>query len=185
VIRRWADAGALEGDPADLPPPPAFTPGWQLGPPDLVVTMPEPFPVPAEGRDIYRNFVIPLAIPEGRYIKALEFRPSNRRVVHHAALGIDAGGKSRALDAQDPGPGYTRVSLPGPLLPGSLATWTPGRDPLPLPEGFSLPWRSGSDLVLQLHLHPSGKPEVEQSPSVCTSPTSPPGARRSTSCSST
>jgi hypothetical protein len=163
VIRRWVDAGATEGDPADLPPPPAFTPGWQLGRPDLVVTMPEPFTVPAEGPDIYRNFVIPVEIPAGRFIKAAEYRPSNRRVVHHAALGIDAAGTARALDRKDPGPGFTRVSLPGPLLPGSLATWTPGRDPLPLPEGFSMPWRDGTDLVLQLHLHPDGKPEVEQS----------------------
>lgn len=163
AIRRWVEDGAIEGDSADLPPPQAFTPGWQLGQPDLVVTMPEPFTVPAEGRDLYRNFVIPLEVPAGRFIKAAEFRPSNRRVVHHAALGTDASGSARKRDAQDPGPGFSRVSLPAPLFPGSMATWTPGRDPLPLPEGFSLPWPSGTDLVLQLHLHPSGKPEVEQS----------------------
>jgi Ca2+-binding EF-hand superfamily protein/mono/diheme cytochrome c family protein len=163
TIRRWVDAGAVEGDPADLPPPPDFTPGWQLGRPDLVVTMPEPFTVPAEGRDVYRNFVIPVTIPAGRFLKAIEYRPSNRRVVHHAALGTDGSGSARALDDRDPGPGFTRVNLPAPLLPGSLATWTPGRDPLPLPEGFSMPWKPGAGLVLQLHLHPSGKPEVEQS----------------------
>src|SRR5689334_17312219 len=45
LIVRWADSGAPEGDPRDLPPPPKFPEGWQLGEPDLVLKMPEPFQV--------------------------------------------------------------------------------------------------------------------------------------------
>lgn len=163
VIHRWVKAGMPEGDPKDLPAEPKFTAGWQMGKPDMVIVMPEPYNVPAEGPDIYRNFVIPLKLPPGKYIKAVEHRPNNRRVVHHAALSIDSAGLGRKLDADDPGPGFTRFTPPGQLFPGSLAAWTPGRESRPLPDGLSLAWPQGADLILQLHLHPSGKPEVEQS----------------------
>jgi hypothetical protein len=76
---------------------------------------------------------------------------------------IDTFGEARKKDEADPAPGFPGAALPGPLLPGSMATWTPGRNPSPLPEGFSLPWKPGVGLILQLHLHPSGKTESEQS----------------------
>jgi hypothetical protein len=163
LIARWLDEGAVEGEPGDLPPQPTFSEGWKLGQPDIVITMPEPYPIKADGPDDFRNFVFELSVPEGKYIKAAEFRPSNRVIVHHAALMIDTSGEARRKDEADPAPGFPGAALPGPLLPGSMATWTPGRDPSPLPEGFSLPWKSGVGLILQLHLHPSGKPESEQS----------------------
>jgi hypothetical protein len=164
LISHWVEQGAVEGDAADLPPTPRFSEDWKLGEPDLVVTMPEPYEIPAEGPDIYRNFVFALDVPKGKYIKAAEYRPGNRRIVHHAVLAIDPFGKARKDDEADPAPGYKgSLNLPGQLFPGSLSAWTPGRDPLPLPEGLSLPWQEGADFVLQLHLHPSGKPESEQS----------------------
>ncbi|MBI3465981.1 MAG: ascorbate-dependent monooxygenase, partial [Planctomycetes bacterium] len=164
LLARWIDQGLVEGEPGDLPPRPQYRDGWKLGEPDLVLTMPEAYEIPAEGADIYRNFVFSLSLPEGKYLKAAEYRPGNRLVVHHAALVADATGKARADDDADPGPGYPgSLALPGRLLSGSVGIWTPGRDPLPLPEGFSMPWPKGTDLVMQLHLHPSGKPETEQS----------------------
>jgi mono/diheme cytochrome c family protein len=164
LIERWVRQGMLEGDARDLPQPPRFAEGWTLGPPDLVITMPEPFEVTADGPDIYRNFVLDLSVPEGKYIKAVEYRPGNRSVVHHAAFASDPTGKLREKDAADPAPGFAGgLNIPGQLFPGSLAVWAPGHEAVPLPEGFSLPWKSGADLVLQLHLHPSGKPEKEQS----------------------
>ena len=163
LIARWVELGAAEGSPGDLPPAPKFAEGWKLGKPDIVVTMPEPYAVPADGPDIYRNFVFALTIPEGKYIKAAEFRPGNRRIVHHAVLAIDVAGKGKKDDEADPLPGYKgSLNFPGPLFPGSLSAWTPGRDPLPLPDGLSLPWKAGAGFILQLHLHPSGKPESEQ-----------------------
>ena len=164
LIARWVEQAAPEGDPRDLPMAPEFPDGWKLGPPDILITMPEAYAVPADGPDIYRNFVFDLNVPAGKYIKAVEYRPGNRRVVHHAALAMDVNGRARREDAADPEPGFPgSLSLPGQLFPGSLAAWTPGRDPLPLPEGLSLPWKPGAGLLLQLHLHPSGKPESEQS----------------------
>jgi hypothetical protein len=164
LIESWVKQGKPEGDSRDLPDPPQFTEGWKLGQPDIVVAMPTAYEIPAEGPDIYRNFVFALEIPKGKYIKAAEYRPSNRKVVHHAVLALDATGQTRKQDDADPAPGFPgNASPPGQLFAGSMATWTPGRDPLPLPDGMSMPWKPGADFVLQLHLHPSGKPEVEQS----------------------
>jgi mono/diheme cytochrome c family protein len=163
LLAQWVRQGAPEGSPADLPAPPKYPEGWQLGKPDIVVTMAAPYKISADGPDIYRNFVFALDIPKGKYLKAAEYHPSNRRVVHHALLAIDMGGRARKQQV-DPADGFKGSgNVPGQLFPGSTGIWTPGRDPMPLPEGLSMPWRSGTDFVLQLHLHPSGKPEVEQS----------------------
>jgi hypothetical protein len=163
LIDQWVRSGQVEGNQADLPPTPKFPEGWILGQPDLIITMPQAYEIPAEGADIYRNFVIPAEQLEGRYIKAIEFHPGNRRVVHHAVLASDPIRGARTLDAEDPGPGFTRFNVPGQLLPGGLAIWVPGIDPPALPSGFSMPWPKGADFIVQLHLHPSGKPETEQS----------------------
>lgn len=163
LLRTWANNNAPEGDAKETPPTPKFTSGWQLGEPDLVVTLPEEYPVPADGRDIYRNFIVPLTVPNGKYIKAVEFRPSNPRVVHHAILSYDKTGIARDRDAADPGPGFTNFSIVGKRLPGSTGIWTPGKFVKPLGEGFSFAWPKDADFLVQLHVHPSGKPEVEKS----------------------
>ncbi len=164
LISRWANSGAAEGDASDLPPTPKFKDGWTLGTPDIILIMDEPFTVPADGADVYRNFVLKLEVPPGKYIKSLEYRPSNRRVVHHALFAADATDKSRKDDNADPLPGFEgSLNIPGRLFPGSMSAWAPGREARPLPDGISMPWNNKHDLIFQLHLHPSGKPEVEQS----------------------
>jgi hypothetical protein len=163
LFRRWADAGAPEGNAADLPPRPQFTEGWQLGEPDLVLEMPQAFAVPADGRDIYQCFVIPIPVDGSRTVSAIEFRPGNRRVVHHAILYLDANGAARVRDEKEPGPGYRSFGGPGILPTGGLGGWAPGGMPRRLPDGVGKFLRRGSDLVLQLHYHPSGKPETDRS----------------------
>jgi hypothetical protein len=163
LLRRWVAQGAVEGQAADLPPAPSFGTGWQLGTPDLVVTMPIAAEVAAAGPDVYLNTILTLKVPEGKFVKAAEFRPSNRRVVHHAVLFVDTTGKARERDEADPALGFVAVTPPGKRLPDSLSIWAPGRNPRPLGPGLSMPWPETGELVLQLHLHPTGKPEVEQS----------------------
>jgi hypothetical protein len=164
TITRWVEAGTPEGDASDLPVAPQFAAGWQLGEPDMIIKMPEAYSLPANGPDRYQCFVIPLQIPAGKYLKSVEFRPGNRKIVHHAVLSTlphamaekklkEGGGKSFA----------SGLTPPGQLLPGQLAFWTPGMMPRELPSGLAAEWRQGVDLILQLHLHPSGKPETEQS----------------------
>lgn len=106
TIQQWVESGMSEGDPAKLPARPVFTDGWRLGTPDLVVSMPEPFAVPADGPDVYRNFVLPLNQAVDRWVRAVEYRPSARTVVHHSLFYVDGTGGARAQDARDAVPGF-------------------------------------------------------------------------------
>jgi tetratricopeptide (TPR) repeat protein len=163
TLERWAKAGAPAGDPALAPPLPKFTPGWQLGVPDLVVTMPQPYVLPAGGLDRYRNFVIPVPVTTMKYVRAVELRPGNPRVVHHAVIKLDKGDSSRRLDAKDPEPGFDEMDAGEAVSPdGQFLGWTPGRVPRPLSDGMSWRLPPDSDLVVQLHLLPSGRPEPVQ-----------------------
>jgi len=160
LLERWAAAGAPAGDLAAAPQPPHFTPGWQLGEPDLVVTMDEPFVVPADGLDSYRNFVIAVPLDAMRYVCGWELRFDHPKPVHHGVLKVDPGDSSRRLDARDPLPGFAEMETGEAISPdGQFLGWTPGRTPHLLPDGMSWRLRPGSDLVLQLHLVPTGKPE--------------------------
>jgi hypothetical protein len=163
LLADWAAAGTPQGDSADLPPAPRFTEGWQLGEPDLVIKMAEPFEVPAEGRDVFRNFVIPVDLDEDKLVAAVEFRPGNRRIVHHSIFYLDTSGAARKKDAADPGPGYASFGGPGFLPSGSIGGWAPGGTPQVMRDGLGRPLKKGSDIVVQVHYHPSGKPEVDQS----------------------
>ncbi|MEQ1907240.1 MAG: tetratricopeptide repeat protein [Vicinamibacterales bacterium] len=163
LIERWAAGGALEGAPADLPAAPTFPDGWQLGQPDLVVSMNEPYVVAAGGRDILRNFVIPLNLPAGRYVRGLEFRPGNARVVHHANIRVDRARAARTADGADAEPGFDGRLNAGAEYPGGqFLGWTPGQLP-PMLGGDSAWWLdAGSDLVVQLHLRPTDRQERVQ-----------------------
>jgi len=158
LFRRWAGGARLEGDASDRPVPPRFGSGWQLGEPDLVVTLPE-YELRAGGSDVFRNFVVAVPGDATRYVAALEFLPGNR-AVHHANIRIDPTAASRRLDDADPEPGYEGMILHSADYPdGHFLGWTPGQRPPPGPN--TLAWRleAGADLVVQLHLQPTGKPE--------------------------
>ncbi|MGE3518639.1 MAG: tetratricopeptide repeat protein [Vicinamibacterales bacterium] len=160
-LAEWAAQDGPEGDPRDLPAAPSIVDGWQLGTPDQVVEMSETYTLRADGPDTFRIFVLPVPTTEARYVRAIEFRPGNDRAVHHANLGVDRTGSSRRLDAADPEPGYSGgMSLDAGYPPGYLLGWTPGQQPHPSPAG--MPWRleAASDLVAQLHLQPTGRPEA-------------------------
>jgi len=167
LFKSWHEAGAPEGDAAATPKPPTFPTGWSLGRLDRIVKMTEFYEVPADGRDIYRCFVIPVQIPAGKFIRAVEYRPGNRRVVHHAVLTtLDKAEIARRMekDVDATGPGFgSGLAAPGDRLPGPLGLWVPGMDTWPLPEGLAVAWPKNAELVLQLHLHPIGKREREQS----------------------
>jgi hypothetical protein len=159
TIERWVKDGMPEGPADRLPPLPKFVDGWQLGEPDLVVRTSGAFEVPASGRDIYRNFAIPLGLDEDRWLTALEVRPSARSVLHHVLVFLDERGEAQALEGKDGRPGFSGMRLQqAPMIAG----WAVGGMPEHLPEGLGIKIPKGSDLVLQSHLHPSGKKEQEQ-----------------------
>jgi tetratricopeptide (TPR) repeat protein len=164
LIQRWIADGAVEGSPAERTKgPPLWNDGWQLGTPDLVVSMPQPYTIAAGGGDVFRTFVLPIPTARARFVRAIEFRPGNARVVHHANIGVDRTRSSRQLDAKDPEPGYVGGMVPDARYPeGQLLGWTPGQVAHAAPPGMSWRLEPASDLVLQLHLQPTGKPEALQ-----------------------
>jgi tetratricopeptide (TPR) repeat protein len=163
MLQDWVAGGAPEGPASDLPPRPSWNAGWQLGTPDLVVSMAEPYTVPADGADVFRTFVIAIPTTAPRYVRALEFRPGNARVVHHANLGVDRTRSSRQLDARDPEPGYAGGMERDARYPeGQLLGWTPGQAAHRVPDGTQWRLEPGSDLIVQLHLQPTGKRETLQ-----------------------
>ncbi len=161
MIDRWVEGGATEGDRADLPRTPRWTEGWQLGTPDLVIEMPEPYTVPAEGEDIFRSFAVPVPISQTRYVRAVEIKPGNYRVVHHGRILVDSTGTARQLEDLDPEPGYSGMLYDASDFPdGHFLGWLPGTQPRASPEGLSWRLDPGEALVLQLHLLPTGVPET-------------------------
>ncbi len=161
TLGRWVEQGMPRGDPEALPPRPEPAHGWNLGPPDQVVTLEEPYVAPAEGHDVYRNLVIPVPGEGTRWVRAVEIRPGNPRVVHHSLLLVDRTGNSRRLDAEDPAPGFDGMMHPGGAESpdGFFVGWTPGKVPDPGDPDMSWRLEEGTDLVLQLHLRPTGEPE--------------------------
>ncbi len=160
LIARWAAAGAPEGKPAaPLVSRDAGDGGWQLGVPDLVLRLPDPYTVAAGASDVYRKFVLPARLDELRWIRALEVRPGPGGAIHHARVMIDSTGRSRDLDAADPLPGYDGFMMDSAEFPyGHVLGWAPGKTTTVQPDSLSWPLTPGSDLVLQLHVLPQHAP---------------------------
>lgn len=159
VIARWVAGGAPEGDAADLPRPPQWRDEWQLGFPDLTVQTPR-YELSAEGTDVFRIFVVPLPTDRVRYVRGLEFRPGNPRIVHHANIRIDTSRASRRFDDADPAPGYEGLIAHSASYPdGHFLGWTPGQVAPLLPKGLAWRLEPGTDLVVELHMQPNGKVE--------------------------
>ena len=182
ALLRWIEAETPLGPPEATPDRPEWPSGWYLGEPDLVLEMPTAFEVPADGPDIYRSFVLPLDLQETRWIRAIEVRPSEGGALHHVIFSMDRSGNARELDGADGQPGFRSMGLSGlefttspnggnwrSVLRGrngggvrGLGGWAVGGLPVRLPEGLARELPAGSDLVLQSHLHPTGRPALER-----------------------
>ena len=160
TIERWVAQGAPEGDGAPRSVPQRFESGWQLGEPDLELTMDAPWILAAEGADEYRNFVVPVTIESTHYVRAVELRPDDARGVHHARLLLDRTPLSRYRDAETAEAGFAGMDGGSASSPeGHLLGWTPGKLPHPGRDDLAFRLEPGDDLVLQLHMVPTGKPE--------------------------
>ena len=161
IIQQWVADGALRGESADLPRAPLFTVGWQLGRPDMIVSMSEPYAMAADGADVFRNFILPVPLSSRRYVQAIELRPGNSKVVHHARILIDESRELRRRDEDDPQPGFGGMETPGARFPeGHFLGWAAGR--MPRRESRAWPLEPGSDLVVQMHLRSTGRAEAVQ-----------------------
>lgn len=165
AIQEWVKLGSPEGDAAVGPTSPRFTSGWELGAPDLVVRASKPHTVPANGRDVFWNFILSPSVDRARYVKAVEIQPGNARLVHHANLLIDRG-RSARIEEKEPGAGFPGMDLSiesSTFDPDShFLFWKPGSVPYEEPPGLAWRLDPGNDLVLNVHLQPSGRAETVQ-----------------------
>ena len=159
LFAQWAEEGVPAGDLSAANDVVAET-GWDPGPADLTVQLPT-YTVPAQGRDVYRNLVVPIPVTETRWIEYVELLPGSRNVVHHARMMVDTTPSSRELAEAEGGSGFDGMDLSSNATnpSGHFIGWTPGRTRLPPLDG--MPWRldPGTDLVVQLHFRPSGVEE--------------------------
>lgn len=166
LITGWVEQGAPEGNSTDLSHAPKFSEGWQLGTPDVVVKMDRPYTLRPGGTDVFRNFVLPIPAPATRYVRALEMLPGNKKIVHHANLLIDRSGTSRRQDGKESEPGFGGMDIKIESERFEPQThflfWKPGTVATFEPNDMAWVLDKGTDLVLNIHLQPSGKPEVIQ-----------------------
>lgn len=147
TVQKWVDTGASKGNPQDAPPDRVWPEGWNLPSHDLEFAMPKPFEIPAQGAVEYQYFPIPTQFTEDRWIQAVEVRPGNRTVVHHIVVYL-----------REPGSTWTG----GPTKADILTVYAPGSTPDSWPEGMAKLIKAGSDLVLEIHYTPNGKPASDQ-----------------------
>jgi tetratricopeptide (TPR) repeat protein len=165
AIARWVEQGAVEGAPSDVPHSPEFAAGWQMGIPDLVIKAEKSYQLPASGGDQYWNFIFRTPVNKTRWLKAIEIRPGDKRVVHHANVLVDRMESARSQESS-PGAGFGGMEIKiesEAFDPDShFLFWKPGTAPYTEPDGMALRLDAGTDLVLNIHLQPSGKAEWVQ-----------------------
>ena len=162
TLSEWVSLGKPEGNPADNPGLPAFPDGSQIGMPDMVLPMAEPYTHGGDMTDQYQVFVLPADPDNDLAIRALEVRPGNRNVSHHAILGLDVTGTAANLDAQDPEPGYESFGGFGFSAESSFfGAWVPGALTLEYPPGIGRVVPAGADILLQMHYGPSPIEETD------------------------
>jgi Flp pilus assembly protein TadD len=163
LIQAWVKQGAIAGSIAHAPTPPKFSSEWQLGPPDLIVRAAQPYQLPADAGEVFWNFIMPVPVSTVKWVKAIEVRPGTARVFHHANVILDRSRSSRRQETK-PGYGFAGMDLsveeetfdPD----GHFLSWKPGSEPVVEPDGMA--WRAdpGMDLILNVHLRSTGKPET-------------------------
>lgn len=166
TIKDWVDGGAPQGDPTLEPPLPVFPTGSQVGTPDLVLSFAQSHLHKGTGKDEYRYFVLPTGLTENKNLVALEMRPGNTKIVHHALFWADASGTAAALDAQTPEYGYVGGQVQGggqANFGDQLPTYVPGAQPNVYSNGMAQRIAAGSDLVAQIHYAPASTDERDSS----------------------
>jgi hypothetical protein len=98
TIVAWVDQGSKEGNAKDLPSAPEFNDEWEIGKPDIIFPIPQEYTLSATGEieDQYEYFTVATNFTEDKWVQAVELRPGNRKIVHHAHVDIEAPYKPAA-----------------------------------------------------------------------------------------
>lgn len=169
AILTWSAAGAPAGDPRDAPPPKQWTEGWNIERPDLVLKMPKPVHIPADGEIEYTYEIVPTHFSEDRWVRMSEFRPGSPAHIHHAVIYIRPP-DSEWLRHAPLGEPFTASTLKDPTeqrqahetTSDLLLVYAPGSSPDQWPEGMAKFVPAGSDLVFQMHYTANGNAAEDQ-----------------------
>ena len=157
TIAAWVDAGAPEGNRAELPKAPEFAEGWSIGKPDHVFKMIKPFTVPADGTVPYVYVTMPTNLKEDIWVRGVELRPSDRRVVHHIISDlVEDDGKPDERRSRVSRRIRTRKEI------GGVGGLVPGRLYGVFEEGVARKIPAGADIVLQMHYTTIGQTVIDQ-----------------------
>ena len=150
ILNAWIHAGGPEGDSAQAPPKPVYTPGAVITNPDFTARIPT-YTVPQINSDLYRCFIISNPSAQTKYVTGLEVIPGNNEAVHHVIVYADTSAKPIQLDSADPGLGYTEFGGDGSNSGQMLGVWTPGADPYYTPPGMGITVPAGARIIVQIH----------------------------------
>jgi len=164
TIVAWVDGGAQEGAAKDLPPPPKFSEGWNIGKPDAVFQMVDEYSLAANGPDEYVNFYIPTNFTEDKYVQMAEARPGNRRIVHHILVAVVPPNKQGAASGKSGVSSLNRTKPDAPVHDDTcstpaqsfeeeqwLAQFAPGLNPDIFEPGIAKKIPAGATLRMQVH----------------------------------
>jgi hypothetical protein len=169
TISAWINAGALAGNALDAPPAKKWAEEWNIDQPDLVVKMPKPVPIPAQGEVEYTYEIVPTHFAQDRWVQMSEFRPGSPAHVHHAVVYIRPP-DSQWLRHAPIGEPFTASTLKDPLeqrqahetTSDLLLVYAPGSSPDQWPDGMAKFVPAGSDLVFQMHYTTNGTADQDQ-----------------------
>ena len=140
LIDKWVATGAKRGD-GEIEKPELVNQGWRLGEPDLIVTL-DQVSLPGGGPDVFRDLVKTIDKQGDTWLRAVEVKPGNRKVVHHVILMASSGRRQAQA--------------------GWLGAWAAGMAPMVFPKGTARLVKEGSRLVADMHYHPDAEPTTDQ-----------------------
>ena len=162
LFAEWVKQGTPAGTSRKGAEPAAATGDWPLGQPDLILRTSRPYTMAADASETFWNFILPVPITTTRWVRAIEIRPGNPRVFHHANVILDRAHAARRRESS-PGSGFSGMDVifeEDSFEPdGHFLSWKPGSSPVVEPDGMA--WRAdpGMDLILNVHLKPTGREE--------------------------
>ena len=176
TIGAWVREGSKEGDPKHLPPAPNFVEGWNIGQPDVVLSMIQEYSIPPGGVIPYKYFVVPTNFTEDRFVQFAEIRAGDRAHVHHVIVSVrypehgplpppgelttEARAALRPPGTAGPDSPTARRAIEN--SDGRLVGWAPGEAPLILRDGQAKMLKKGSVLIFQVHYTTNGKPGLDR-----------------------
>lgn len=166
LIADWVDAGVPRGSVNEEPNLPFFPDGSAIGEPDLVLEFEESHLHKGNNSDEYRYFVLPTGLLEDKKIKAIELRPGNSRIVHHALFFQDVTGEAAYYDGLTPEYGFEGIAGfddDAVLFFDQYPGYVPGQRARYFPDGLAQTLNAGADLVIQMHYAPSPIDETDKS----------------------